>query len=92
MQILVINSGSSSIKFSIFEALAPQGGDAPTVTPRSLFEGALSDIGEAESTLTTQRDGRGRGEVGDEEGWDPRGGGGDCRGARGGFGQRLAGV
>jgi len=53
MQILVINSGSSSIKFSIFEALAPPGGDAPTVTPRSLFEGALSDIGEAESTLTT---------------------------------------
>jgi len=53
MQILVINSGSSSIKFSIFEAHAPQGGDVPTVAPRSLFEGALSDIGEAESTLIT---------------------------------------
>jgi acetate kinase len=54
MQILVINSGSSSIKFSIFEVHAPPGGDAPTVTPRSLFEGALSDIGEAETTLTIQ--------------------------------------
>jgi acetate kinase len=54
MQILVINSGSSSIKFSIFEVHAPPGGNAPTVTPRSLFEGALSDIGEAESTLTIQ--------------------------------------
>jgi acetate kinase len=59
MQILVINSGSSSIKFSIFEALAPPGGDAPTVTPRSLFEGALSDIGQAESTLTTHAAGAG---------------------------------
>jgi acetate kinase len=51
MQILVINSGSSSIKFSIFEVQTPVGGDAPTITPRSLFEGELSDIGEAESTL-----------------------------------------
>ena len=59
MQILVINSGSSSIKFSIFEAQAPMGGDAPTVTPRSLFEGALSDIGEAESTLTVHATGAG---------------------------------
>lgn len=54
MQILVINSGSSSIKFSIFEVLTPPDGGAPTVTPRSLFEGALTDIGEAESTLTIQ--------------------------------------
>ena len=59
MQILVINSGSSSIKFSIFEAFAPPGGNAPTVTPRSLFEGALSDIGKAESTLTTHATGAG---------------------------------
>ncbi len=51
MQILVVNSGSSSIKFSIFEA-KPARANAPTVTPRSLFEGQLSDIGEAESTLT----------------------------------------
>lgn len=54
MQILVVNSGSSSVKFSIFEAHAPRGGDAPTVAPRSLFEGSLSDIGEAASTLTTR--------------------------------------
>jgi acetate kinase len=59
MQILVMNSGSSSIKFSIFEAHAPEGGNAPTVTPRSLFEGALSDIGEAESTLTIHATGEG---------------------------------
>jgi len=59
MQILVINSGSSSIKFSIFEAHAPHGGNVPTVTPRSLFEGELSDIGEAESTLTIHATGVG---------------------------------
>jgi len=59
MQILVINSGSSSIKFSIFEVQPPPGGNAPTVTPRSLFEGALSDIGEAESTLTIHATGTG---------------------------------
>jgi acetate kinase len=50
MQILVVNSGSSSIKFSIFEANAPDA-HAVTVTPRSLLEGELSGIGEAESTL-----------------------------------------
>jgi len=59
MQILVINSGSSSIKFSIFEVQPAPGGDAPTVAPRSLFEGALSDIGEAESTLTIHATGEG---------------------------------
>jgi acetate kinase len=59
MQILVVNSGSSSIKFSIFEAHAPRGGSAPTVSPRSLFEGELSDIGEAESTLKTHATGEG---------------------------------
>ncbi len=52
MQILVINSGSSSIKFSIFEVQPPPGSDAPTVAPRSLFEGAISDIDDVESTLT----------------------------------------
>jgi len=50
MQILVVNSGSSSIKFSIFEVKADVG--ARTSAPRSLVEGTLSDIGEAESTLT----------------------------------------
>jgi acetate kinase len=59
MQILVMNSGSSSIKFSIFDVQAAPGGDAPTVAPRSLFEGELSDIGEAESTLTTRATGEG---------------------------------
>jgi acetate kinase len=48
MQILVVNSGSSSIKFSIF-AIDTQAG---TAEPRSLVDGQLSDIGEAESTLT----------------------------------------
>jgi acetate kinase len=59
MQILVINSGSSSIKFSIFGVQPAPGGNAPTVAPRSLFEGALSDIGDAEGTLTTHATGEG---------------------------------
>ncbi len=59
MQILVINSGSSSIKFSIFAVQPPVGGDVPTVAPRSLFEGSLSDIGDAESTLTIHATGEG---------------------------------
>jgi acetate kinase len=50
MQILVVNSGSSSIKFSIF-AVDEQAGAAE---PCSLVEGQLSDIGEAESTLTVR--------------------------------------
>jgi acetate kinase len=50
MQILVVNSGSSSIKFSIF-AVTAEIENARTVAPRSLLEGELSDIGEAESTL-----------------------------------------
>ena len=50
MQILVVNSGSSSIKFSIF-AVDPQAGFGE---PRSLVDGQLSDIGEAESTLTVR--------------------------------------
>jgi acetate kinase len=51
MQILVVNSGSSSIKFSIYEAEPAADTDAPTVAPRSLLEGELSGIGEAVSTL-----------------------------------------
>ncbi len=48
MQILVVNSGSSSIKFSIFA------GDTPSVAaePRVLVDGQLSGIGGAESTLS----------------------------------------
>jgi acetate kinase len=53
MQILVVNSGSSSIKFSIFAAEAEREG-VLTITPRSLLEGELSGIGEAESTLKVQ--------------------------------------
>jgi acetate kinase len=55
MQILVVNSGSSSIKFSIFEVTA----GARTSAPQSLVEGQLSDIGEAESTLTIRAEGMG---------------------------------
>lgn len=50
MQILVVNSGSSSIKFSIFVVDAQTG----AAEPRSLVDGQLSDIGEAESTLTVR--------------------------------------
>lgn len=53
MQILVVNSGSSSIKFSIFDVKAADvDAGAQTSAPRSLLEGQLSNIGEAESTLT----------------------------------------
>jgi acetate kinase len=51
MNILVINSGSSSIKFSLFEA-----GDGE---PRSLFEGEISGIG-AERSAFKFRDADGR--------------------------------
>jgi acetate kinase len=57
MQILVVNSGSSSIKFSIFEV----GAGAWTSAPHSLVEGELSDIGEEESTLTIRAVGAGAG-------------------------------
>ncbi len=44
MQILVINSGSSSIKFSFF--------DAVDTGPRSVFEGEVSGIGSPEAKLS----------------------------------------
>ncbi len=53
MQLLVINSGSSSIKFSVYAVGAK--GDLPC----SLIEGQLSDIGERESRLVVQQVGRG---------------------------------
>ena len=53
MRILVVNSGSSSIKFSIFSAEA-EAEDGKTLAPHSLFEGELSDIGEMHSTLETR--------------------------------------
>lgn len=63
MQILVVNSGSSSIKFSIFavDEAASARANARTVPPRSLVEGQLSGIGEAESTLTVHTAGRSAG-------------------------------
>ena len=51
LHILVINSGSSSIKFSLFEA---EGGE-----PRSLFEGEVTGIGGAKSGFKF-RDAEGR--------------------------------
>jgi acetate kinase len=53
MQILVVNSGSSSIKFSIFVA----DGHAGSAEPKSLLEGQLSGIGAPESTLTVHASG-----------------------------------
>ena len=49
MQILVVNSGSSSIKFSIFAVDVRVG----TAEPRTLLDGQLSGIGAVQSTLTT---------------------------------------
>ncbi|MGA8941067.1 MAG: acetate kinase, partial [Acidobacteriaceae bacterium] len=45
MHILVVNGGSSSIKFSIFAF------DAQEEAPRSLVDGELSGVGDASSTL-----------------------------------------
>jgi acetate kinase len=62
MQILVVNSGSSSIKFSIFAVKAADVHvGARTTAPRSLMEGQLSGIGEEESTLTIWSAGEGEG-------------------------------
>ena len=47
MQILVVNSGSSSIKFSIFAV----DGQAGAPEPRTLLDGQLSGIGGVEGTL-----------------------------------------
>ena len=51
MNVLVINSGSSSIKFSVFTE--DSGG------PRSLFEGEVTGVGGAEANLKL-RDGAGK--------------------------------
>lgn len=48
MQILVVNSGSTSIKFSIFAV----GAEAGPAEPRTLVDGQLGGIGGVESTLT----------------------------------------
>ncbi|MFP5232571.1 MAG: acetate/propionate family kinase [Acidobacteriota bacterium] len=54
MQLLVINSGSSSIKFSVYAVMAE--GEQP----QSLLDGQLSDIGERESRLVLRQAGRGQ--------------------------------
>ncbi len=53
MRILVINSGSSSLKFAIYETAEP---DAHA-DPRALLEGELSGIGGAHTTLVFSREG-----------------------------------
>ncbi len=53
MCILVVNSGSSSVKFSMFETNSA--GSRPE--PNSLYEGELSNIGEADAGLTLQKAG-----------------------------------
>ena len=59
MHILVINSGSSSIKFSIFDAGEPTGSGAKLPWPRALFDGEISGMGGAK-LLFTFRDAEGR--------------------------------
>jgi len=51
LPILVLNSGSSSIKFSVFEAAQAH------ADPQLLLDGELSDIGSAQTTLTLSRTG-----------------------------------
>jgi acetate kinase len=50
LHILVINSGSSSIKFSIFEARSDSAGEPPW--PHALFSGEISGIGTAKLEFT----------------------------------------
>jgi len=50
MRILVINGGSSSIKFSIFES----GSEAGSSDPRSIVDGELSGIGSAKARLSVR--------------------------------------
>jgi acetate kinase len=47
MHILVVNSGSSSIKFSMFDSVPREG----LVEPCCLFDGQVSNIGEPDATL-----------------------------------------
>jgi acetate kinase len=57
MHILVINSGSSSIKFSVFETAAEAAGEArSSVPPESRLEGELSAIGTPDARLTLGTD------------------------------------
>ena len=53
MRILVINSGSSSMKFSLYETAEPRSQD----DPRALLRGELRGIGGAHTTLEFSREG-----------------------------------
>lgn len=59
MHILVINSGSSSIKFSLFEASQEGGSDAKLPWPGCLFDGEITGVGGAKLGFTF-RDAEGR--------------------------------
>jgi acetate kinase len=59
VHILVINSGSSSIKFSLFEASQGGGSGAKLSWPRGLFDGEISGVGGAKLGFTF-RDAEGR--------------------------------
>lgn len=52
MHILVINSGSSSIKFSLFDASQQGDSDAEPPWPRGLFDGEISGVGGAKLGFT----------------------------------------
>jgi acetate kinase len=52
MRILVLNSGSSSIKFSVFES----GSATASTDPRSIVDGELSGIGSAAARLSVRAD------------------------------------
>ena len=57
MRILVVNSGSSSVKFSMFETSSA----ASHAKPKSLYDGELSNIGEADANLILQKAGAANG-------------------------------
>jgi acetate kinase len=59
VHILVINSGSSSIKFSLFEASQEGGSDAKLPWPGCLFDGEITGVGGAKLGFTF-RDAEGR--------------------------------
>lgn len=57
MRILVVNSGSSSVKFSMFETNSADS----RKEPNSLYDGELSNIGDADASLTLQKSGAAKG-------------------------------
>ena len=57
MSILGVNSGSSSVKFTMFETNTGR----PDVNPKPLYDGEVSNIGETDARLTLQKQGAARG-------------------------------